>query len=374
MVNTKRDKRENQIKRVFGDEPMLSDYPYNDPKLGLTHAFNWYSNNPDITYLDKMEYIYTWMKNDERYVEFAEDFKNLPQNILILDPVSAICRMLTNGQSISPKYKKFLYTRLEKFISKVSERKQNDKRGNFRVNIVNALITETDKFLEEFELAIDEVIKNGKTSFSVYNYLKSNNINRKVTNNIRNNLFERITEVINASVSNEEWETYSKVELAKLKMFYKSVLADLDLYLQNAKQISENNKVNKDKKKIVVTKKVDLSKFIYLKEFPELKLVSIDPSKSIGAKYLWVYNIEYKTLGYYLASDDKGLELKGTSIHNFNEEKSFMKRLRKPEDVVPTILNSAEKKCLSIFSEIKTVESNIRSRISDKVILLKVFK
>ena len=53
----------------------------------------------------------------------------------------------------------------------------------------------------------------------------------------------------------------------------------------------------------------------------ENKIASISPSKIVGAEVLFLFNSKTNQLSYYHARDRGGLEVKGTSILNFDEDK-----------------------------------------------------
>jgi hypothetical protein len=68
------------------------------------------------------------------------------------------------------------------------------------------------------------------------------------------------------------------------------------------------------------------------------------------------------------------LNVKGTSIIDFTE-KSFQRTLRKPEVQLKEFKDqNTQKRVDTWFSKIKTTETLLNGRMSEDVILLKVFK
>jgi hypothetical protein len=108
----------------------------------------------------------------------------------------------------------------------------------------------------------------------------------------------------------------------------------------------------------------------YQKENAEFRVASIDPAKLLGAKYLVAFNTKTRDLSLYYANEG-GFSVKGTSIINFDETKSFTKKLRKPLDILPLIDTriNAERQ----FKNIKSAGRVPNGRTNDFTILYKVW-
>ena len=115
-----------------------------------------------------------------------------------------------------------------------------------------------------------------------------------------------------------------------------------------------------------------VSKIKYQKEDTALKIVSIDPSKLVGATELWAFNTKYNVLAHYIAGEG-GLSLKGTTLQNFTD-KSLQKKLRKPADVLPSITGSTSKSAERNFTSLKTKESIPNGRINEFTVILRAIK
>ena len=108
------------------------------------------------------------------------------------------------------------------------------------------------------------------------------------------------------------------------------------------------------------------------KENKELKLVSISPVDIVGATELWIFNAKTRKLGRYVAASYQTLSVKGTSILNFDEQKSVAKTLRKPADQLKEF-NKAGKVALRTFiKDIRATEIRLNGRINEDTVLLKV--
>ena len=111
-----------------------------------------------------------------------------------------------------------------------------------------------------------------------------------------------------------------KNKLKSLIGFVKTIQDDSIRYADNHKPIRKPRKT----KQFSATKRVE--KLNFLKEDVDNKITSIDPSKIIGSDQLWIYNVKTNEITVYESYDRVGLDIKGTSIKNFDEN-SVTKKL-----------------------------------------------
>ena len=164
----------------------------------------------------------------------------------------------------------------------------------------------------------------------------------------------------------EGYSHISKANLKKITLFYSEILAACDMLMQEAKI----NRAPRAKKPTDKTKLV--SKLKYLKQDEKLKLVSVNPVDVIGAQELWVFNVKTRKLGKYVAKEFAELSVKGTSITNFDENKSVQKTLRKPEDQIKEFKAAGKVALRKFLDDIKAVDIKLNGRINEECILLKV--
>ena len=163
----------------------------------------------------------------------------------------------------------------------------------------------------------------------------------------------------------EAWGNLKPKEVQRYTDFFGIIVDDLDRIIKNA---SAQRKPRKTKQK-------SASKLIknlkYQSEYPDLKLVSINPEKIVGASELWVYNTKYNRLGVYYAENSvRGFTVKGCTIQQFDEKISIQKTARKPEDVLSTLTKRSLKKKLK---DMKTKDQPVTGRINSQTILLGAF-
>ena len=107
----------------------------------------------------------------------------------------------------------------------------------------------------------------------------------------------------------------------------------------------------------------------------KLKLVSVDPASIIGSKGVLVYNTKTRKIGVYYAKDSEGLQIRGTTINNYDEKKSTHKTLRTPEKQIEGFRDKSMKRCEIIIRDyIKAVAKSMNGRLNEHTIIMKTWK
>lgn len=164
----------------------------------------------------------------------------------------------------------------------------------------------------------------------------------------------------------EGYSHMSKKNLKHMIQAYETVIGALNLVIDAAKA---NRKPRKTKIK-PASKLVERMK--YMKQDDTLQITSVNPEQIIGAKEVWIYNAQYRKFGKYVAADETGLSVKGTTIINYDETKSLCKTLRKPAEQLKDFKAAGKVKLRTFFEDIKTTEVRLNGRSNDKTLFLKV--
>ena len=163
----------------------------------------------------------------------------------------------------------------------------------------------------------------------------------------------------------EAWGHLKPKEVQRYTDFFGIIVDDLDRIIKNA---SAQRKPRKTKQKSASRLIKNLK---YQQEHPDLKLVSINPEKIVGASELWVYNTKYNRLGVYYAENSvRGFSVKGCTIQNFDNETSTQKTARKPEDTLSKLTKQSLRKKMK---SMKTKDQSVTGRINAQTILLGAF-
>ena len=164
----------------------------------------------------------------------------------------------------------------------------------------------------------------------------------------------------------EGYSHRSKKQVKNLIAFYQEIMSACDMLAQEAKV---NRKPRKTK---VVPKDKIVAKLKFMKSNEPLKLVSINPADIIGAGELWIFNTKTRKLGKYVASEFNTLNVKGTTITNFDEFKSIQKTIRKPEEKLKEFKAAGKIALRKFLDDINATDTKLNGRINEETILLKV--
>lgn len=331
----------------------------------LASALNWYSQNKT-------------KKDAEKY---AHDFFKKKHKVDVSDPLQGdvatfgfVCRIVFNGATLPEKNQIWFENKIEE-LKKLSKKKK----------IVDVVVEEkttpsiqerlSDKIAEiagDIEGSIDDYILSGfDKAPSPYGIMhgkaKAMHANRLIeTFKKRRAEFDEVLTSKDEQLK-EAYSNFTKPQLKKMVAYCDQIILDC------MKIAGESVKSRKPRKRKVKSPDELVAKIKYCKDFPELKLVSITPREIIGAMQLWVYNTKTRKLGCYHADDAGGLSMKGTSLLNYNT-KSVMKKLRKPEQMLPEVLKGGKVFLRNVIDNIKAVESPLSGRINEDTILLRVMK
>ena len=228
---------------------------------------------------------------------------------------------------------------------------------------------------EEIETAIENFQTDPEAfdpkAFKILNVLKAKQAKAAHARIIREFYTRDLEELQEASTTKDEQlkEAYShlsKVQLRKITAFYQEIVSACEMLAQEAKV----NRKPKAKKAVPAEKIV--AKLKYKKADEPLKLVSINPADILGAKELWTYNTKSRKLGKYIASEFADLGVKGTSIINFDENKSVQKTLRKPIDQLKEFKAAGKVALRKFLDDINAVDTKMNGRINEEIMLLRV--
>lgn len=132
-----------------------------------------------------------------------------------------------------------------------------------------------------------------------------------------------------------DWIEKEVVEVSEQIEKFRAILAVLESTYKKANGITEKLVKAKAKAPVEPTRAVAaqaVKTVTFLKEFPELGLTSVSPAKIVGAKKVFVYQTKYKCGLVLVAKDGETLSISGSSVRNFDPEKSYIKTVRKPAE------------------------------------------
>lgn len=349
-------------RKHLGDEPVFTA-PLT--QMDYINALNWY--NYMCTNSEAKEYIVEYLKNLGKVAE-AKKFKTIPDS-LVPTTVAWICRMLSKGYKLPVDAKEYADTRIKESYKYIQETKEEDSKPI--VSIQDRMKERAHDIIGEIEGMIDDYIHEN-VEFSLYEWLQANSIPAAYATNIIAKLSPVLDELLEAYEGKceqlkEGYRHYKKPDLKKLISFYNTLIEDAERYSSNTKKVRTARKP----RTVSVEKKIKNLKF--QKEDATLRIVSVAPEKIIGAMELWTYNTKYKVFTRLVAIDRGGLQIKGTSITNFDEHNSISRSVgrKEPTEFLKRVLEGGKIVLRKVLDELKT-EKPLAYRINENTILLRV--
>lgn len=167
----------------------------------------------------------------------------------------------------------------------------------------------------------------------------------------------------------EAYRHHPRRNIKKLIDFYESIMSSCTQLIGEAKVLR--------KPRIKKIKPVDdLVKKVKCKLIDNtLGIVGVTPVNLIGAHTAIIFNSKTRKIGVYYSGSIAGLTVKGVSIDNFSQ-KSLQKTLRNPGEQLKIIkdLNTQKKFDNWINKEITTMATPLTGRMSEDILILKVYK
>jgi hypothetical protein len=361
-----------------GEEPIHHGVEFKDEQartIALMRAFNFYN------------YYYTGKNFKKDVIKYAKDelgfdkdkieLLNAAPDWSCLLQSGALLRMRGRGLVLRDKEYTWINNNVEDMLLKgakrlVAHREAEDDANKAPVVTVQDRIKfkAQETVLGDLEDMLDQWIMGESPKIDVYEAMKAAILPTQAVKYIVDWAQRHLTEMKEAINKSDPQlvEAYSHLSAKRKKEFvgwFEGIITDAQRFGTNTKT------VRKVRAKKPVSIEKQLSKLKYLKESPENKLVSINPSQIIGATELWTYNVKYKALTRYIAESGVGFEIKGTTITKYDQSTSETRKLRKPEVTLAEVLTSAKMKAAKAFVALTTKPSAPNGRLNEDTIILK---
>jgi len=239
------------------------------------------------------------------------------------------------------------------------------KRKTVQENIdakVQTILAEVDYAIDVFDVE----------PFDMYKYLSELKISSTVASKIPEQYQELLDEVKEArdGTSKQLKEGYSHMTKSDKNDFINFITRIQTDSLRYAENHKPKRKPRKAKQ---FTAEEKVKKLNFLEEDVDNKLSSVDPSKIVGAEIVFLFNSKTNQLSYYHAMDRGGLDVKGTSIYNYSESKSQVKKLgAKTTHFLDRVLSGGKIVLNKVMNEINSKAGNVTGRVNNNMIILKV--
>ena len=360
--------------KYTGSEPawklVLTD---GDRTSAMLKAFTWY--NYHYGKKDAKDMIAHWLEHNDRPKD-AKLIRGIPDS-QIRSTTAWVCRMNLIGLALS----EHELSVIDGQISDMMRIKQEVVKVVTEEETVQARLTIQDHLRErmsecagELEGMFDDFLQQGAkltAEFKPMAHIRGRNVAPQMIGTIsaiwkdRLAEFEETVEGRDADLV-EAYSHLSKIQLRNCIKFCELVINDCASYVQ-IKKVERKPRA----KRVISPEKLS-SKFKYLKDFAELKLVSEAPASLVNASEAWLYDTKKRKLIHVVADTHVGsFTIKGTSIVAFDAVNSSQKTLRKPAEQIKSIVSVGKPAARKVYKDIKSTEIRFNGRGNENLIILK---
>lgn len=371
MSIDKAEKRQKLIARAQGktNEPTITE-DGGGYQTQLSHALNWHSRESDGK--QRKAWVLSYLKQAKRTsdIEALADVSEWHFYSL-----GALVRLKMLDSVLSEQHEQFIEDRIAE-ISKTAPKVRAVVKATtvapVVVNIQDRIREKAQEVIGNIEGDLDDFYLDGcQANFKIKTPVKS--YNPQILRHITEFFKPRIAELKEVQEGKDKQlvEGYSNFSKTHIKR-YITLLEGLLLMCEEQKVAAKS--ARKPRARKAKPASVQVAKMKFMKEFPELKLKSVNPTEIIGADELWVYNTKSRRLAVYRAANSEGLGVKGTTIINYTVQGSTSKTLRKPEEFIPKVMSTTKRSLGPEFRNLKTKDAQPNGRINEETILVRAFK
>jgi len=347
------------VTEPHGITPELTNY-----KSALSRAFNFYNQDKDKK--DARVYLKTYIKHKG----IAVDIDEVSDSNIILT-YGWLSRLVLNGNTLLERHNEDL----DSYITNLNTTKQVIKVVEDKPTRPTGRDYMQDKIAEvigDLEGQVDAFLKEDK-EFDLYNYLQANSIPKPYCKDIdewarkRGMEFTEVYKTMDKDTK-DGYSNISRRQQANLVKMFGSFIVDLEKYTQ-FKKANRKPRVTKAKPPAV-----QVARIKYKKEDTELGIKSVNPSEMVGASQVWVYNVKYKRLAAYRSDSVQGIQVKGSTLQNYDPDMSECRSIRRPEAFLKVLLDASKVKLRKLLSDLTTKGYDVTGRINDECIIVRVIK
>lgn len=352
--------------KYLGQEPVFKKGEIPEGSK-LAFAYNWYNQMCDAE--EAREYLETYLLSANRKND-AKTLKRVTDNYLPLT-CCWIARMLSNGTQVSSDSMTFFERRLQQALKTCQPEKKEDTvvKTVERVTIQDRINDKVNDFIGSIESLIDS-----DKSFSLYDVMQKEEFPAKFAGRIAQ-YYQPVADEYKLLLTGKDKdlnEGYShlsaKQKKEKLSLF-QQIIDDASRYGSNMK------KIRKPRKKRAQSLDKKLKHFKYKVEDSSLKIASCNPADIIGAQEVWMYNTSQKQLTVLRAIDRGGLDIKRSSIVNFDDKNSVTKRAgRNLEDTLKSVTTGGKIILRKLMDDISSQKIDVNDRATSNTVILRVVK
>lgn len=368
----------------YGPEPNFQNsQPTEENRLSvLGDAYNWYSRF--CTHKDAKQFLIQYLEDNNTDKNIVRLVRKSPDNYMVTTAGWA-ARCATRGLILTEKQKAYIQECVDTLVNLAKAGVKDEVEGEAavavqkrKVNIQEVMRERADEALSEVEVIFDEFIDQGCP--------KNFDLNKRVISALseRNVLPQHVTPAIkywqdilaeykeaiggkNADL-NENFQNYGKMQMRYTVNLIEAIISELNGYI-NIKQVA---------KKVRTKKPVPIEKIVarvkYMKSNEALGVTSVNPAKLHQATEAFLFDVKKRKVIWLVADEySKCLTIKGNKVLGFDQKKSMVKTVRKPEDFIKSFMAASRPNTRKMISDIKAVQAVPNGRFNEHTLILKVW-
>lgn len=364
--------------KAYGPEPTFN--PGDTPVEGAARQVAWGRAADWYNYFNKSkDHIPYILKYAQEELKYSKD--KIRQLKLLKD-----YELGKLGHQVRLFYRGFEYTksellRLKKDYAELYEKSKDlkDQKVDDKLKVEKPKVSPHQRLIEkvhgtigeDFDRLIDSWIEGDySTKFDTFKLFKKHDLKGASVEVFRSMVMPYFGEFKDAydKTCDQAVEAYAhikKTNLNKMLKCVESILEDCDSLKASAKA-TRTPRVKKPK-----ASEKQVEKLKYCKESIENKLTSINPVMIPGSMRLYTFNIKTRKLTELVTTSVNGFEVSGSSIKNFDPDKSRTTTLRKPTDIIPQVLKKTPNQIDKVWLSLTTKTTTANGRINGDTILLR---
>jgi hypothetical protein len=349
-------KVKNETELLYGKEPVYDKKIKPEQyMIELSRGLTYYRNVVSNT--DKKKWILAWAKEngyDESLVDkIGEDY---------LGSIGAAIRMQSRGFPLKEKDVQSIKDKLNALVRQTIQPETQETQEGKKPGEIDAKGQKLGRVIYQFDEIFDQLSQEKLTKSVVPEIEESLNVGET------SEIVEYIRRQIN-DLSEEGYEQ-TKPVLTRMKKFGEDFIRTIEEKLNKDKAMKAAVRKPRKKKPQLASKKVE--NVNYKVADTEYGLTSLNPEKMLGAKMLVLFNSKTRVIQLYYADDAAmGLQIKGSTLKNFNADVSKGRMLRKPQEFFKAV--TTKKRVEDEFETLTTTKKDLTGRINSDTIILKVY-
>jgi hypothetical protein len=350
-------------RQFVGPEPMWSGMATQNQ---LVHYYNWCSYRFEAK--ETKEFVISYL---EKNGEDTGRLRELPAELFMT--LGATARLHDSGRQVPLDV-------MERFRDKITTLRE--RSPSVETSTKRATSVANDNNFREACIFADRVFDQLVIHYDYTEEMRKDVDNGIVTKKVADSLipqYRKELAEIELALSGKDPEIaegfmhYDRKDLKRLCVGMDDFISHLSVLA-----LKEEPKIKKARKQRISRPKSpdkQIKKLKFARNDDKYKLNSIDPRSIVGAAELWLFNGEYRKLTVLRAADNmQGLSVKGSTICGFDDKNSFSKRVRKPEVILPEIMNGGKVSARKAFEGLKTQLIEAKGRVNADTILMRVFR